>query len=235
MSEAPSWGVVIRDVQNTLLFRREALSITYSGRHLAFGCLATLVAGAGRHWDNPRAEVFQNLGFVSLSVIIGLSLVLWLMTWPLGPDNWSFRRVLTFCSLTAPLAWLYAVPVERWMPLSSAQAINVWFLAVVALWRVALWWRFLDVSARLSSGVRLVACLLPLALVVTLLTLLNLDHVVFNIMAGNDVSKATPHDGAFSVLFVITMFSVVAFPVLLIAWMVLIVRRRRQTKGSHDS
>ena len=36
----------------------------------------------------------------------------------------------------SPLAWLYALPVERWLELGAALSLNRWFLAVVAAWRV---------------------------------------------------------------------------------------------------
>ena len=43
-----------------------------------------------------------------------------------------------FVGLTALPGWLYAVPVERFLPLDTAQAVNAGFLALVAAWRVAL-------------------------------------------------------------------------------------------------
>ena len=56
---------------------------------------------------------------------------------PAVRDAWP--AYLAFVTLTAPPALLYAIPVERFMTPSAASVTNVWFLAVVAAWRVGLW------------------------------------------------------------------------------------------------
>ena len=43
--------------------------------------------------------------------------------------------ILAAVSLTSPLAWLYALPVERWCDLRTAISLNLWFLAIDAQWR----------------------------------------------------------------------------------------------------
>jgi len=40
--------------------------------------------------------------------------------------------------MTAPLAWLYAIPYERFLPAVDATRANLWTLGVVATWRVVL-------------------------------------------------------------------------------------------------
>lgn len=70
------------------------------------------------------------------------------------------------------------------MPLAQAAATNAWFLAIVALWRVALYAWFLKVMCDLKGLALLVALLLPLVLIVFALSLMNLEHVVFRIMGG---------------------------------------------------
>jgi hypothetical protein len=55
---------------------------------------------------------------------------------------------LTFMALfwmTAPVAWLYAIPVERFLDSYSAAQANVALLAIVSLWRVLLMSRILSV------------------------------------------------------------------------------------------
>ena len=110
---------------------------------LVFGIVSTLVAGFGRYWDNPRAELWQLLGLGSLAYIFILAAILWLLLLPLNPNNWRYLNILTFLGMTSPLAFLYAIPVERFMSLSNAQLANVWFLAIVAVWRVSLLFKFL--------------------------------------------------------------------------------------------
>src|SRR5687767_12750486 len=96
--------------------------------------IATWLAGMGRYWDHSSPHVLQRLGVGSLVYVLVLSAVLWLIVWPLRPIRWGYRQVVTFVGLTSPPALLYAIPVERWLSMRSASAVNAWFLAVVALW-----------------------------------------------------------------------------------------------------
>jgi hypothetical protein len=70
-----------------------------------------------------------------------------------------------------------------------------------------------------------VATLLPLTLIVAALTALNLEHAVFNIMSGN--REATPNDGAYFVVLLLSLISVFAVPVLLVAYAALWWLRRK--------
>jgi hypothetical protein len=47
--------------------------------------------------------------------------------------------------MTAPLAWLYAIPVERLLPAYTATLMNLIFLGTVSLWRVLLITRVVSV------------------------------------------------------------------------------------------
>ncbi len=182
---------------------------------MAFGLGFTWLCGVGRYWDNPRADLWQYLGLGSVGYVFVMALILWLVILPLKPAKWSYKNVLLFVSLTSPPAILYAIPVERFMSLQAAQLANVWFLLAVALWRVALLLRYLMTVARLSGWCVLVATLLPLTLIVTVLTVLNLEHVVFKVMAGLESSEKSVNDGAYTVLVIITTFSVMTSPILL--------------------
>ncbi len=104
------------------------------GSHLAFGLVCTWLVGIGRYWDHPNAKLLQHLGVGSVIYVFALSLFLWLLLWPLRPKNWRYRNLLTFISLVSPPAALYAIPVERWFSFETATELNVWFLAIVAIW-----------------------------------------------------------------------------------------------------
>ena len=160
------------------------------GGYLAFGLFFAWLAGMGRYWDNPRAAIWQHLGLGSVAYVFCFSLLLWLILAPLRPERWRYRNVLVFVALTSPPALLYAVPVERFMALGAAQAVNAWFLAVVAAWRIALLVLFLRRSAGLGGFTIMVAACLPLVLIVNVLTALNLEHVVFDFMSGVRESRA---------------------------------------------
>lgn len=206
---------VVADQLRLLTFREFKPNLRDHWRaYLAWGMFWTWVAGMGRYWDNPKADWWQTLGLGSIAYIFTLALVLWLIILPLKPKNWTYRNILIFLSLTSLPAVLYAIPVERFMPLAQAQAANAWFLGIVATWRVLLLWFFIRRVARLSWLDTLVACLLPLTLIVVALTALNLEHVVFNIMAGNTPEQQSGNDRAYGILFVITFFSMLLSPIL---------------------
>ena len=191
--------------------------------YLAFGLVITWLAGIGRYWDNPRASLFQHAGLGSVTYVLVLALLLWLVVMPLRPQRWSYRSVLVFVTLTSLPALLYAIPVERFMSMPAAQQANIWFLAVVASWRVALLLVFLRRIARLSWGAVVVTGLLPLTMIVTALWMLNLEHVVFDLMGGLRPEHASPNDGAYGVLTLITVISMITFPLLLLAYIAMAV------------
>ncbi len=194
---------------------------------LAFGLFFTWLAGVGRYWDNPRAELWQTLGLGSVVYVFALALIIWALLAPLRPRNWSYRNVLLFLTLTAPPAVLYAIPVETFMDAGAARATNAWFLAVVATWRVALLAVFLKRAAGLSLGAVVVATLLPLTIIVVALSTLNLEHVVFDVMSGIREEERGPNDDAYGVVFLLSMLSFMCAPVLASVYLALVQRARR--------
>jgi hypothetical protein len=223
---------VIRTSARILTFRatRDEL-LSLDNRHLAFGLVCTWLVGVGRYWDDSRANVLQHLGVGSVVYVFVLSLLLFLVMWPLWPADWSYKRLLTFVTLLSPPAALYAIPVERFVSLDLAQAMNAWFLAVVAAWRVALLFYFLKRLARFRVHEIAVAGILPLAAIVTLLFALNLQHATFAIMGG--IRDPSPNDSAYMVIFLLTAASVVAFvPLLLVYGVLVVLARRRGQRGA---
>lgn len=144
------------------------------------------------------------------------------MILPLRPKNWSYATVLVFIGLTALPGLLYAVPVERFMTLQSAQSANAWFLALVAAWRVALFVWFLRTVAQLHWPQLVIATVLPLSAIVAALATLNLEHVVFEIMAGLRETEISPNDAAYQIVFTLSIFAYIAFPVTLISYVLAI-------------
>ncbi|MEM7316211.1 MAG: hypothetical protein AAF497_24015 [Planctomycetota bacterium] len=206
----------------------------YGNHYLAFGLVSTWLAGVGRYWDNPRAELWQYAGLGSLAYVLVLSLVLYLLLKPLSPENWHYKSILIFVGMTSPPAILYAIPVERFLTIETAQMANVWFLAIVAIWRVALLFLYLRRSAKLSGLTVVVAALLPLVIIVSLLALLNLEHVVFNIMAGLGQGEGSSNDAAYGVLVLITTLSLLASPVLLTCYLVIAYQKWKSVRSRSD-
>lgn len=220
-------GTLLREELRFLAFRPVGPALAERrGRFLAFGLVCTWLAGVGRYWDNPRASTFQTLGLGSLVYAFVLAAILWLIVRPLKPRLWTYANVLLFVTLTSAPAILYAIPVERLLALDVAARVNVWFLTVVACWRVALLIAFL----RRTAGLRLfevaVAALLPLTGIVGVLALLNLEHVVFDIMAGLSETQKSPNDQTYVFVLRLAEVSLYAGPVLLLAYLVCVARRQ---------
>jgi hypothetical protein len=147
----------------------------------------------------------------------------WLVVWPLRPKDWSYSKVVTFVSLTSAPAILYAIPVERFFSLDVARSVNAWFLAVVAAWRFALLIFFLRKYAQLGAFQTIVAACLPLKMIVTTLTALNLERAVFDIMGGLRERAGTANDTAYAVLFTLTYFSAILSVPLLLCYVGIVV------------
>jgi hypothetical protein len=176
----------------------------------------------GRWWDDAGARLLQHAGAGSLIYIFILAALLWLVALPLKPRGWKYVHVLTFVSLTAPPALLYAIPVEKLFTIQTARSLNVWFLAIVAAWRVALLFVYLKRHAQLKPVAITVSALLPVTAIVVTLWALNLHRVVFNFMGG-ERGQPNANDSAYVVLFLLSMLSVLLFLPLVICYIVLIV------------
>lgn len=221
-------GGLLRETARLLLFRAPGpLFHAHPRAFLAFGLACTWLAGIGRYWDHPRARLWQYAGLGSVAYVFVLALVLWGALSPLAarPRRIGYLDTLRFVTLTSPPALLYALPVERVMTVAAAASTNAWFLAIVAAWRVGLLVRFARQGVGLPRLETLAGCLLPLALIVFALAVLNLEHVVFNIMAG--IVEPDARRTAYELVLVLAWCSMVAAPVLLLLWLGLAVRAAR--------
>ena len=219
---------VVRGAMRLLTFRLTPDEFAaFDNRHLAFGLFCTWLVGVGRWWDDPGANILQHLGLGSIVYIFVLALVLCLVTEPLEPENWSYKQVLTLVSLTSPPAILYAIPVERFTELAVARELNVWFLAAVAIWRLALLLFFLKRIAGLPAIASIVVALLPIIAIITTLTFLNLERAAFDTMGGLR-QTGTANDSAYGFLFGLTIISVLLFVPLVVCYVVLIYVRKRR-------
>lgn len=109
-----------------------ALARRYDGAYLVAEPLA-LVLPALVSWFNA------TLLFLLLRVMLGRKAD--------PKPRWAdeYCAVLSLFWLTAPLAWLYAIPVERFLGPYEATVANLWLLLLVATWRVVLMSRVVQV------------------------------------------------------------------------------------------
>lgn len=223
----------MRTVLRVLFFRAGADELRgLSRRHLALGFLLTWIVGMGRWWEDPRANLLQHLGAGSILYVVLLAAFFWLLIWPLSPRGWPYSNVLTMITLTSPPALVYAMPVRAWFEMATAQQARLWFLALVAAWRVLLWARYLRVGVGLSIPATVVTTFFPLTFIIFTLTSLNLERVVFNLMGGVSPADRTVNDAAFGALFLLSMLSVLLFVPLLAAYVILAIRRLRERSAS---
>jgi len=189
------------------------------------GLIGTWIVGMGRYWDDPKASLLQHLGMGSVIYIFALALFIWLILLPFKVPDWKYFTVLTFIGLTSFPAIFYAIPVERYFSMKIANQMNVWFLAVVAAWRLGLLFFFLKRFTKLHVVNIITVTFMPICLIIATLTVLNLHRVVFNIMGG--IRNETAHDASYMVLLTLTTISIVLVGPLLIAYAVGIYKSRK--------
>lgn len=201
-------------------------------RFLFAGLIGTWAVGMGRYWDDPGAHLIQHLGMGSIIYVFVMAFLIWLAVAPYGVGDWHYDHVLTFVSLTSFPAIFYAVPVELFLSIDTAAAVNAWFLAIVAAWRMALLIFFLVRFTQLGYFTVWVTALLPVCLIIVALTFLNLERAVFELMGG--IRNATSKDTAYIILILLTVLSVYGAVPLLLAYIAAIIYRRRQSGRRTD-
>lgn len=209
--------------------------LQFKMKHFIIGLIGTWIVGIGRYWDDEGATTLQHLGLGSVIYIFLLAFFIWLIIKPFRVEKWNYFIVLTFISLTSFPAIFYAIPVERLFSLDTANSMNVWFLAIVAACRLAMLYHFLKSFTELSIGNIITVTLMPICLIITTLTILNLHRVVFDIMGGR--RNPTPHDGAYTVLIFLTVISAILTLPLIIAYAWGIHKRiqKSRNKNQNDS
>lgn len=197
---------VLKTIAHLLAFKlsREEM-LQFNRNHFIAGLLGTWIVGMGRYWDDKGASLLQHFGLGSVIYIFVLAAFIWLIIKPFCVENWSYFTVVTFIGLTSFPAILYAIPVEKFVSIRTANTMNVWFLAIVALWRLLLLYYFLKRFTKLSYLNIITVTLMPICLIITTLTVLNLHRVVFQLMGG--MRDPNPHEGAYFILILLTGIS----------------------------
>lgn len=226
-----NWSALLADTWRVLSFRQPSPAIaTDWPRYLAFGLLCTWLVGVGRYWDSPSAALWQKLGLGSVAYVFLLAALLWIVVWPLRPKRWSYSMVLIFLTMTALPAMLYAIPVERFLPLEDSARLNALFLLFVACYRVALLVWFLRRVAGLSSSALITATLLPLTFILFVLFTLNLEHATFQFMAGLRDVDETSNDAAYMIVTLLSIASIFVFPLTLFVYVVQVILARERAR-----
>lgn len=175
-----------------LAFDSESIKAIASNRRATWlGLLFVISAGFAREYDGEYllAEPWHLLIPVAASLIASFSMTLlvFVLGWFRQVRGVSFFSVfhsfLNLYWMTAPLAWLYAIPVERFLDPGAATSVNLTLLGIVAAWRVLLMVRCVQVLYNTHP----VAALFPVILFSDTLAMLAIWLVpgpVFMIMGG---------------------------------------------------
>jgi hypothetical protein len=126
--------------------REAILTIARCPQAIWIGLLFVLAAGFAREYDGEDLlhEPWHLLIPLTASLVSSavLYLLVRLIAWLRGSSEPSFvagyRTFLTLYWMTAPLALIYAIPLERFLSSGDAMRANLWLLAIVAGWRVIL-------------------------------------------------------------------------------------------------
>lgn len=198
-----------------LLGRRSAI-LKLAGSRATFlaGLLLLFSAGIAREYDDAFLPFESPYLLIPFAVSTAMGLVLWLAFFLRGrkqPGAISLPSFLGVFWMSAPLAWLYGIPYERFLsPLAAAHA-NLWTLALVSLWRVAWVTRVIAVlhgSRMPYTLVRVLFCADVVVFVVACLA----PQPVQDFMGGIRGSPVEQLAGEAN--WSLIVFSVLAFPVL---------------------
>lgn len=117
------------------------------------GLALAATTGLARHYDSkdllrqPRFLALPAVTAVALATLLFglLCLVLLMKGRTLPPDSAGYQSFLGMFLCTAPLAWLYALPYQRFLSLGATVRAKLATLGLVAAWRVAILARALTV------------------------------------------------------------------------------------------
>lgn len=208
-----------------LLDRQAIHEIAGCRQAVWLGLVFVLSAGFAREYDGE--DLLAEPWHLALPLVASLatSFVLFAFVWSLDrgwnreeqPFKEAYRSFLGLYWMTAPLAWLYAIPVERFLSPAEAVRANLWLLAIVAAWRVILMIRVVSTLFQFSIWRAMFPVLLfadSLAVVILFLTPLP----VFSLMGGIRLSESEQIIQATA--FTVGFIGVVSWPVWLIGTVV---------------
>lgn len=158
------------DVLGFLIGRRQSIqSLIYGQGNLWFAASLVATAAFAREYDAVSLlhQPYDLLGPFAASFLLATGLYLCLCVClslsGIRQRNWPRHYRVLLCGywMTAPLAWLYAIPVEAFASETNALRFNLSALSIVSLWRVALYSRVVALHFRIPVWAALPWVALP--------------------------------------------------------------------------
>jgi hypothetical protein len=212
---------------------REAIVTIASARGaLGIGALFVVSAALAREYDGVDllAEPWHLV--LPLAASLATSFLLYSLLYGVGkargigkvPFGRTYLRFLGLYWMTAPLAWLYAVPVESFMTPGQATVANLALLGLVSVWRVILMTRVVQSLFNIGLTAAWPVVLL-FADVVALAAIGVLPRPVISIMGG--ISHTDAEVTILTATWLVGAACVVSLPVWLIATLVIAAAGKR--------
>ncbi|BBM84084.1 hypothetical protein [Candidatus Uabimicrobium amorphum] len=158
-----------------LFGNREAIHKVASAKFsLLIGAIFVLMTGVGRNYDQASFfhEPIYLLSPFIFSTLNSFFIFLFVRR-ELAEGYTFFKEYLRFLNLfwmTAPIAWLYAIPVETMMTEYNSAMANIALLTIVSLWRVCLMIRVVQVLLDTPIRNSIIVILMPVSFVVGIAT-----------------------------------------------------------------
>lgn len=191
MNETPR--IKIQTVGKFLIGDREAILTIASGRGVIFLAFLLIVsAGLARNYDHHLLlkEPLWIGGPLAMSLFSALFIFPFVkMFGRLKSGDSNFTAFFRCFLMTAPLAWFYGFPIERFAGPLPSTVFNFGVLMIVSFWRLGLMIRVISVLYGFTLGRAFVAIALPASMEMFVATLFKGMNIV-GIMGGMRLSEA---------------------------------------------
>lgn len=209
------------------LFGSRPAILALASRRDTFWLGLALVISAGFVREYIRTDLTTKPWVILLPLVatIGISLILFptveIVARQRGASRAHFwARYKVFLSLlwmTAPLAWIFILPLESMMSADDAAIMNLWFLGIIMVWRLVLVARILAVLfVPHANEIVFTGTIFMVMLVVDTLSLCNLGGHRFVMMVGNSSNAPVAEFIIINVLSLVTILGVITWPLWLV-------------------
>jgi len=215
--------VTIGTLVQFLLGSRPAI-LALASRRDTFWLGLILIVSAGFVREYNRSNLILNPWLVGLPFVatVGFTLVLFPVMeivarqrGAAGRHYWArFKVCLSMLWMTAPLAWVFILPVELLMSPDHAAIINLWLLGILAVWRMLLTSRILAVLfVPHANETMFTGTFLAIMLVTDTLYLCNFRGDRLVMMVGSDTVTPIAAFIVIQIMSVVSIAGVITWPV----------------------